>query len=68
MKFDPNKNYSQIVGPGIARWTQDGVYFDVNFEPIEEYVEQEMPPVVLKTTKPIAEPVPVQRVVGNIVE
>lgn len=52
MQFDPDKNYSQIMGSSLYKWIQDGVYFDKNFEPIQgDAKEQEMPAVTLKTVK-----------------
>ena len=59
-KLDKRKNYSEIMGPGAkGKYVQNGVYFDRDFNSVDEDVKvEEVPVVKLKAAKPKAKPVP----------
>jgi|GEM_PF-4773000 len=45
MSFDKNKDHSQIMGGGLAKWSQAGKTYDRDFKEIEVQELQETTPV-----------------------
>jgi len=72
-KFDPDKDFSQIMGSSLRKWVQDGVYFDKNYEPILSTTKDQAmsSPVKLKKEAPKAKAMapkeePQSRVIGKV--